>query len=181
MLVQLFWVFFVLPEFGLTISPMTAAIVVLGLNFGAFGAEIVRGVITDVPRGQGDAASALRSFTHWQRHLDEVFVKINGETRYLWRAVDHEGEVLEAFVSKRRDRKAASKFLRKLLKRHGRPEVIVTDKLQSYGAAMRDLGNVDRQQTGQYMNNRGENSHLPLCQRRSKTAPCAGARVHHVD
>ena len=78
----------------------------------------------------------MRSFTHWQWHLDEVFVKINGETHYLWRAVDDEGEVLEAFVSKRRDRKAALKFLKTLLKRHGNPEVIVTDKLWSYAAAL---------------------------------------------
>ncbi|MFN0263227.1 IS6 family transposase [Tepidamorphus sp. 3E244] len=107
----------------------------------------------------------MRSITHWRWHLDEVFVKINGETRYLWRAVDHEGEVLEAFVSKRRDRKAALKFLRKLLKRHGSPEALVTDKLRSYGAAMRDLGNGDRQVTGQHLNNRAENSHLPFRRR----------------
>ena len=69
----------------------------------------------------------MRSMTHWQWHLDEVLVKINGETHYLWRAVDHEGEVLEAYVSKRRDRKAALKFLRKSMKRHGQPRVIVTD------------------------------------------------------
>mgnify|MGYP002527783006 FL=1 len=55
----------------------------------------------------------LRAYSNWQWHLDEVFVKINGETHYLWRAVDHEGEVLESFVTKRRDRKAALKFLRK--------------------------------------------------------------------
>ena len=107
----------------------------------------------------------MRSFTHWRWHLDEVFVKINGETRYLWRAVDHEGEVLEAFVSKRRDRKAALKFLRKLMKRHGPAETIVTDKLRSYGAAMRDVGNSDRQATGQHLNNRAENSHLPFRRR----------------
>jgi putative transposase len=104
----------------------------------------------------------MRSFTHWKWHLDEVFVKINGETRCLWRAVDHEGEVLEAFVSRRRDRKSALKFLRKLLKRHGPAKAIVMDKLRSYGAAMRDLGNADLQQTGQHMNNRAENSHLPF-------------------
>src|SRR6201988_3242874 len=69
----------------------------------------------------------------WQWHLDEVFVKINGETYDLWRAVDHEAEVLEAFVSKRRERKAALKFLRKTMKRFGRTRVIVTDKLRSYG------------------------------------------------
>ena len=68
-------------------------------------------------------------------------MKINGETHYLWRAVDHEGEVLESYVTKRRDRKAALKFLRKAMKRYGGPEVVVTDKLRSYCAAMRVVGN----------------------------------------
>ena len=80
--------------------------------------------------------------------MDEVFVKINGERHYLWRAVDHEGEVLESFVTKRRDRKAALKFLRKTMKRHGRPHIFVTDKLRSYVAAMKEIGNADRQETG---------------------------------
>ena len=75
-------------------------------------------------------------------------MKINGETHYLWRAVDHEGEVLESYVTKRRDRKAALKFLRKAMKRYGGPEVVVTDKLRSYGAAMKVVGNADRQETG---------------------------------
>jgi putative transposase len=79
----------------------------------------------------------MRAGIHWQWHLDEVFVKINGETHYLWRAVDHEGEVLESFVTKRRDRKAALKFLRQTMKRHGRPHIFVTGKLRSYGAAMK--------------------------------------------
>ena len=79
----------------------------------------------------------LRAHSNWQWHLDEVFVKINGETHYLRRAVDHEGEVLESFVTKRRDRKAALKFLRKTIKRFGPPHVIVTDLLRSYGAAMK--------------------------------------------
>ena len=61
----------------------------------------------------------MRSYSNWQWHLDEVFVKINGEMHYLWRAVDHEGEVLESYVTKRRDRKAALKFLRKAMKRYG--------------------------------------------------------------
>ena len=69
-------------------------------------------------------------------------MKINGETHYLWRAVDHEGEVLESFVTKRRDRKAALKFLKKTMKRYGNPEVIVTDRLKSYGAAMKVIGKV---------------------------------------
>ena len=70
-----------------------------------------------------------RSLPHWRWHLDEVFVKINGVTHYLWRAANHEGEVLEAYVSKKRDRTAALRFLRKTIKRHGRPHVVVTDKL----------------------------------------------------
>ena len=69
----------------------------------------------------------MRALSGWRWHLDEVFVKIHGERHYLWRAVDQEGEVLEAFVSKKRDRKAALKFLRKLMKRYPRPDAIITD------------------------------------------------------
>ena len=104
----------------------------------------------------------LRAHSNWQWHLDEVFVKINGETHYLWRAVDHEGEVLESYVTKRRDRKAALKFLRKTMKRFGPPHVIVTDLLRSCGAAMKVIGNADKQETGRWLNNRAENSHLPF-------------------
>ena len=107
----------------------------------------------------------MRLSPQWQWHLDEVFVKINGETYYLWRAVDHEGEVLEAFVSKRRDRKAALKFLRKTMKRFGRPKVIVTDKLRSYGAAMKELGNAESHENSRWLNNRAENSHQPFRRR----------------
>ena len=107
----------------------------------------------------------MRCYSNHQWHLDEVFVKINGETHYMWRAVDHEGEVLDAFVTKRRDRKAALKFLRKLMKRYGQPDRIVTDKLRSYGAAMKEIGNADRQRTGRWLNNRIENSHLPFRRR----------------
>jgi len=103
--------------------------------------------------------------SNWQWHLDEVFVKINGERRYLWRAVDHEGEVLECFVSKRRNRNAALKFLRKAMKRFGRPEVIVTDKLSSYRAALRELVSAGLQCTDRWMNNRAENSHQPFRRR----------------
>ena len=103
--------------------------------------------------------------SHWRWHLDEMFVKINGEKHYLWRAVDHEGEVLESFVTKTRDKKAALKFLRKTMKKHGRADVLVTDKLRSYGAALRDLGAADRQETGRWLNNRAENSHLPFRRR----------------
>ena len=90
----------------------------------------------------------MRSLPHWRWHLDEVFVKINGGTHYLWRAVDHEGEILESYVTKRRDRKAALKFLWKTMKRHGHPHVFVTDKLRSYGAALKDLGQPDDHETG---------------------------------
>ena len=103
--------------------------------------------------------------TPWARHLDEVFVKINGERHYLWRAVDHEGEVLESFVTKKRDRKDALKFLKKTLKRHGRSDEIVTDWLRSFGAALRELGISDRQETGRWSNNRAENSHQPFRRR----------------
>jgi len=109
--------------------------------------------------------SRMRAYSNWQWHLDEVFVRINGETHYLWRAVDHEGEVLESYVTKRRDRKAALKFLRKSMKRYGQPQIFVTDKLRSYGAAMKEIGNADRQETGRWLNNRAENSHLPFRRR----------------
>ena len=109
--------------------------------------------------------SRMRSYSNWQWHLDEVFVKINGETHYLWRAVYHEGEILESYVTKRRDRKTALKFLRKSMKRYGRSESIVTDKLRSYGAAMKDIGNVTKQETGRWLNNRAENSNLPFRRR----------------
>ena len=103
--------------------------------------------------------------SHWRWHLDEIFVKINGERHYLWRAVDHEGEVLESFVTKTRDQKAALKFLKKAMRKYGRPEAIVTDLLRSYGAALKEIGAADRQQTGRWLNNRAENSHLPFRRR----------------
>ena len=112
-------------------------------------------------------ADRLKSSSNWRWHLDEVFVKVNGVRHYMWRAVDHEGEVLESYVTKRRDRKAALKFLRKSLRRYGSPQAIVTDNLRSYGAAMRDLGYTEKQQTGRWLNNRIENSHLPF-QRRER-------------
>ena len=109
--------------------------------------------------------SRMRGFRHWRWHVDEAYVKINGEMHYLWRAVDHEGEVLESYVTKKRDKSAALRFLKKALKRHGSPEVIVTDGLKSYPAAMRELGNEGRREMGRHANNRVENSHLPLRRR----------------
>jgi putative transposase len=107
----------------------------------------------------------MRGRKHWRWHLDEVFVKINGVTHYLWRAIDHEGEVLESVVTKTRDRKAALKFLKKSMKLHGRPENIVTDRLRPYGAALKDLGRGDDREMARWLNNHAENSHLPFRRR----------------
>ena len=109
--------------------------------------------------------SRMRGIRHWRWHLDEVYVKINGEMHYLWRAVDHEGEILESFVTKTRDKAAALCFMKKALKRHGSPEAITTDGLRSYKAAMSELGNTDKQEIGRWANNRVENSHLPFRRR----------------
>ena len=106
-----------------------------------------------------------RSYSQWRWHLDEVFIRINGETHHLWRALDHEGEVLEVFATKRRDRRAALKFLKRTMKRYGGPRVIVTDRLHSYAAAMKVIGVEDRQICGQWRNNRAENSHQPFRRR----------------
>jgi putative transposase len=107
----------------------------------------------------------LRQITQWRWHLDEVFVKINGKTHYLWRAVDHEGEILESYVTKTRDKSAALRFLKEAMKRYGAPRTVVTDRLRSYGAAMKEIGNIDRQEVGRHLNNRAENSHLPFRRR----------------
>lgn len=119
----------------------------------------------------------MRAFSNWRWHVDEVFVKINGEPHYLWRAVDHEGEVLEAVVTKRRNKKAALKFLRKLMRRYGQPETIVTDRLPSYRAALRELGATDLQSVGRWLNNRVENSHLPLRRREGRCSVSGACEV----
>jgi putative transposase len=105
------------------------------------------------------------SYSRWRWHMDEVFVRINGQTHYLWRAVDHEGEVLEVFATKRRNRAAALKFLKRAMKRYGRPKVIVTDRLRSYRAAMNVIGNGANQECGRWLNNQAENSHQPFRRR----------------
>ncbi len=107
----------------------------------------------------------MKGFRHWRWHLDEMYVKLNGEMVYLWRAVDHEGEILESYITKKRDKSAPLVFLKKALKRHGSAEQIVTDGLRSYTAAMRELGNLDRREMGRWLNNRAENSHLPFRRR----------------
>src|ERR671919_1308770 len=99
-------------------------------------------------------------------HLDEVFLTINGARQYLWRAVDQDGNVLDILVQPRRDKKAAKKFFRKLLKGcQSVPRVIITDKLQSYGAAKRELLPSVEHRQHRYLNNRAENSHQPTRQR----------------
>jgi putative transposase len=109
--------------------------------------------------------SRMRGLRQWKWHLDEVYVKINGEMHYLWRAVDHEGEILESYVTKTRDKEAALRFMKKALKRHGSPEVITTDGLRSYRAGMTELGCAVKQEIGHWANNRVENSHLPFRRR----------------
>ena len=99
------------------------------------------------------------SYSNWRWHLDEVFVRINGETCYVWRAVDHEGEVLEVVATKRRDRKAALEFLKRTMKRYGQLAPMVTDRLPSYRAAMKVIGNEGCQETERWLNNPAENAH----------------------
>jgi len=107
----------------------------------------------------------MHGYPQWRWHLDEVFVKVNGKLCYLWRAVDHEGEVLESVVTAKRDKAAAAKFLKRIMKIHGRARKIVTDGLRVYSAAMKEVGNADCQCFGRGLNNRAENSHQPFRRR----------------
>ena len=109
----------------------------------------------------------LRPHTTW--HLDEVYLKIDGRMVYLWRAVDAEGEVLKVLVQSKRNKHAALKLMRKLLKKYAFvPERLVTDDLRSYSAAVRDLGIERRHERGRWKNNRAENSHQPTRRRERK-------------
>ena len=104
------------------------------------------------PMSAGDIrrqrASRMEGFRHWRWHLEEMYVKLNGEMVYLWRAVDQEGEILESYITKIRDKEAALTFMKRALKRHGSPEAITTDGLASYKAAMKELGNTAKQEIG---------------------------------
>ena len=113
---------------------------------------------------------AMRSFTHWRWLLDEVFVRINGERHYLWRSVDHQGEPPESFVTRKRDKASDMEFLKKAMRHHGPTKAIATDGLKSYKAALGDLNAVGKQETGRWLNNRVENSHLPF-KRRKRAKP----------
>jgi putative transposase len=115
-------------------------------------------------------AAHTRGYPQWRWHLDEAFVKINGKLCYLWRAVDHEGEVLEAVVTSKRNKAAALKLLKRIMKKYGRPRAIVTDGLRAYSAAMREVGNAGRQEVGGRLNNRAENSHQPFRRRAGDAA-----------
>jgi putative transposase len=113
--------------------------------------------------------------------IDEVFIKIkikiNGNPHYLWRTVDQDGEVVDVFLRARRDRKAAKRFFKRLLRSHGDgPQMIVTDKLRSYGAAYRELSSETTHVTDRYANNRAGQSHAPTraSERRMRKFKSAG-------
>ncbi|WP_126174475.1 IS6 family transposase [Altericroceibacterium xinjiangense] len=109
----------------------------------------------------------MRGFRHERWHLDEMYVRLKGELVDLWRAVDREGEVLESYVTKSRDKAAAQRFIRRAMKWHGRVEAITTDEHRPYRAALIELGCEQKQETGRWSNNRGENSH-PRFRRRER-------------
>src|SRR5271163_3746881 len=110
-------------------------------------------------------------------HLDEMVVRIGGQQMYLWRAVDHEGEVLDMLVQRRRDSQAALRLMRKLLKKQGfAPKLLVTDKLRSYASAFRQLGLSCPHEQGFRRNNRAENSHQAVRRREDKLQRFKSAR-----
>ena len=115
-----------------------------------------------------------KPYTTW--HLDEVYLKISGRMVYLWRAVDAEGEVLDVLVQSKRNKHAALKLMRKLLKKYGFvPDQLITDDLRSYAAAAHDLGISARHERGRWKNNRVENSHQPTRRRERKMQRIARA------
>jgi len=99
-------------------------------------------------------------------------VKINGETHCLWQTVDHEDEVLESYVTKHRDRRAALKFLRKSMESSGQPQMVVTDKLRSNGAAMKEIGNASLQETGRWLKT---GLRIHTCIFNDENGPCSGS------
>jgi len=125
---------------------------------GSFGPAIARGL------------RAGRPAPHRRWHLDEMFVRIGGRPMYLWRAVDAEGEMLDVLVQAKRDKAAASKLIRKLLRKQGiAPSEWVTDKYRVYGSVLRDLGTARcAHVSGKHLNNRAESSHVPVRRRERK-------------
>ena len=141
-----------LAERGLDISYETVRRWVL-----KFGPMVARRLRERRPRPSG------------QWHLDEMVVRIAGKRVYLWRAVDHEGEILDMLVQRRRDKRAALRLMRKLLRKQGvAPKLVVTDKLRSYGSAFRELRLTCRHEQGIRKNNRAENSHQVVRRREPK-------------
>jgi len=149
-----------LAERGLEVSYETVRRWVL-----KFGPVLARRLRRDRPRPSD----------RW--HLDEMVVRIAGQRMYLWRAVDHEGEVLDMLIQRRRDTRAALRLMRKLLKKQGfAPKLLVTDKLRSYAAAFRQLGLTCRHDQGLRNNNRAENSHQAVRRRERKLRRFKSAR-----
>src|SRR3954471_15086568 len=149
-----------LAERGLDVSSETIRRWVL-----KFGAVFARRLRHHRPRARA------------QWHLDEMVVRIRGEQMYLWRAVDHEGEVLDMLVQRRRDRRAALRLMRKLLRKQGfTPKLLTTDKLGSYRAAFRHLGLTCPHEQGLRKNNRAENSHQVVRRRERKMQRFKSAR-----
>lgn len=110
----------------------------------------------------------MRGFGHWRSHPDEMYVTVDGELVYLLRAVDHECEILESFVTGTRDKAATLIFMKKTLTRHGSPDAITTDGLRSYRGAMRDLVNEEKQGVDRRANNRVKNGQLPFRRREQR-------------
>lgn len=139
--------------------------------------ETVRCWCDKFGRQYADGLRKRRARTGDKWHLDEVFLKINGVTHYLWRAVDQNGVVLDILVQPKRDRFAALRFFRKLLRAAGgRPRVIVTDKLRSYAAAKRIVMPRVAHRQHRYLNNRAENSHQPTRERERRMRRFKSAR-----
>jgi len=98
-------------------------------------------------------------------HIDEVYLKINGQLLYLWRAVDQHGTVLDILVTERRNKDAAKRFFEKLLGKYKAPTRITTDRLRSYRAALREVLPNVKHLRGKWLNNRAENSHISVRER----------------
>lgn len=125
----------------------------------------------ELPKGRIRQRSS--SLCRW--HVDEAFVRIGVERHYRWRAVDHEGEAIEAFASKTSDRKPALAFIRRAMKRYGSPMIAITDGLAPYGVALKALGIKLRQRCGRWRNYRAGSSNQVFRSSRDAMAPWPGS------
>jgi putative transposase len=166
------WLYF---RFGLSFRDVEEMMAARGV---LVSYETVRCWCDKFGKQYADGLRRRRPRTGDKWHLDEVFLKINGVTHYLWRAVDQNGVVIDILVQPKRDRFAAVRFFRKLLRANSprHPRVIVTDKLRSYAAAKRVVmpGVAHRQH--RYLNNRAENSHQPTRERERRMRRFKSAR-----